>query len=185
VGVYCTVDGVTWLLVLVRLAAEPSRYRVAVWRELRRVGAVPVTQGAWLMPATPWFGAAEQKVRQLAERGEGEVITVEVADTDAAAALAAVFAAARVAEWAEFRADCDKFDAEIAKEIRIEKFTLAELDEEEQSLDRLRRWYRELKLRDVQNLPEAAVAEQRLKECSEAFDDYADQVYRVMHEGTD
>jgi hypothetical protein len=178
------VNVVTWLLVLVRLAGEPSRHRVAVWRELRRVGAVPVTQGAWLMPATPWFLAAEQKVRELAERGEGEVITVEVAggDDHAGAALASAFAQARVAEWAEFSADCDKFDAEIAKEIRIQKFTLAELDEEEQSLDRLRRWYRELRLRDVQNLPEAAVAEQRLKECTEAFEDYADQVYRTMHD---
>ena len=60
-------SGVTWMLVLVRLAGEPSRYRVAVWRELRRVGAVPVTQGAWLMPVTPFFAAAERKVRELAE----------------------------------------------------------------------------------------------------------------------
>jgi ChrB-like protein len=176
----------TWMLVLVRLAGEPSRYRVAVWRELRRVGAVPVTQGTWLMPATPWFVAAERKVRELAERGSGEVITVEVTDQDGdTSALAAAFAAARVAEWAEFSADCGKFEAEIAKEIRIEKFTLAELDEEEQSLDRLRRWYRELKLRDVQNLPESATAEQRLKECTEVFDDYADRVYRAMHDRAD
>lgn len=176
------------MLVLVRLAGEPSRYRVAVWRELRRVGAVPVTQGAWLMPVTPFFAAAERKVRELAERGSGEVITVEVTDKEGvadASALAAAFAAARIAEWAEFSADCDKFEAEIAKEIRIEKFTLAELDEEEQSLDRLRRWYRELKLRDVQNLPDGAAAEQRLKECTEAFDDYADQVYRAMHDRVD
>src|SRR5262249_21065475 len=131
---------------------------------------------------------AERKVRELAERGSGEVITVEVTDkedTADASALAAVFATARMAEWAEFSADCDKFEAEIAKEIRIEKFTLAELDEEEQSLDRLPRWYRELKLRDVQNLPESATAEQRLKECAEAFDDYADQVYRAMHDRGD
>jgi hypothetical protein len=176
------------MLVLVRLAGEPSRHRVAVWRELRRVGAVPVTQGAWLMPATPLFVAAEQNVRELAERGSGEVITVEVTDkgdSPGSSALASAFAAARVAEWAEFSADCDKFEAEIAKEIRIEKFTLAELDEEEQSLDRLRRWYRELKLRDVQDLPDGAAAEQRLKECAEVFDDYADQVYRAMHDRAD
>ena len=33
-------DEVQWLVLLVRVPAQPSRHRVAVWRELRRVGAV-------------------------------------------------------------------------------------------------------------------------------------------------
>ena len=37
----------------------------------------------------------------------------------------------------------------LRREIRNEKFTLAELDEEEQNVDRLRRWHRELRSRDV------------------------------------
>lgn len=49
----------------------------------------------------------------------------------------------------EFLADSGKFDAEIDKEIRTRKFTMAELEEEEQSLKRLRRWNRELKAREV------------------------------------
>jgi hypothetical protein len=32
---------VHWRVVTYRLAAEASRHRVAVWRELRRAGAVP------------------------------------------------------------------------------------------------------------------------------------------------
>ena len=53
-----------------------------------------------------------------------------------------LFTADRTAEWTEFLADCGKFDAEIDKELRIQKLTMAELEEEEQSLERLRRWYR-------------------------------------------
>lgn len=141
-----------------------------------------MTQGAWLMPRAPLFIEAEQKVRELAERGAGDVLTLTVTDTDdAAEALAATFTAARLTEWSEFRSDCDKFEAEIAKEIRIEKFTLAELEEEEQSLERLRRWYRDLKLRDVLGLPEAGAAEQRLKECTEVFEGYSELVYRAMN----
>ena len=170
------------MLLLVRIPAEPSRHRVAAWRELRRAGAVPVTQGAWLMPRAPLFLEAEQKIRELAERGTGDVLTLTVADTDdAAEALAAAFTAARLNEWSEFRSDCAKFEDEIAKEIRIEKFTLAELEEEEQSLERLRRWYRDLKLRDVLGLPEAGAAEERLKGCTEAFEGYSELVYRAMN----
>ena len=33
-----------------RLVAEPSRHRVAVWRELRRSGAVSLQQGLWAVP---------------------------------------------------------------------------------------------------------------------------------------
>ena len=52
------------------------------------------------------------------------------------------YAAAREEEWAEFDADCGKYLAELDKEERLGKYTLAELEEEEQSLERLRRWYR-------------------------------------------
>ena len=34
-------------------AGEPSRHRVAVWRELRRAGAVPLGQGCWAVPEVP------------------------------------------------------------------------------------------------------------------------------------
>jgi len=34
-----------WRLITDRLPAEPSRHRVAVWRELRRLGAVTLQPG--------------------------------------------------------------------------------------------------------------------------------------------
>jgi len=59
------------------------------------------------------------------------------------------------------------------------KLTLAELDEEEQSLDRLRRWYRTIRARDLFGAPSAPAAERRLKECAEALENFADQVYQA------
>jgi hypothetical protein len=70
----------------------------------------------------------------------------------------------------------------IDKEIAKGKLTLAELDEEEQSLERLRRWYRELKVRDLFGAPLAVEAEQRLKQCAERLEDYADRVYQAVHQ---
>lgn len=174
---------VEWILLIVRLPSEPSRYRVAVWRELRRSGAVPVAPGVWTVPATPAFLEAVDRAAELARRGGGDVVVLDVRARDEVSswALREEFAAVRAGEWAEFVDDCAKFDAEIAKEIRTAKFTLAELEEEEQSLDRLRRWYRDLKARDVLELPAAVDAEQRLKECVELLEDYADRVYRALH----
>ena len=99
-----------------------------------------------------------------------------------AARMSALFTAARQAEWAEFIADCGKFDAEIESEIAKSKFTLAELEEEEQSLDRLRRWHRELAARDVFGAPNAAEAGQQLKHCAERLADYTERVFRAVHQ---
>jgi hypothetical protein len=35
-------------VIVVRVPAQPTRHRVAIWRELRRMGAVPLGQGSWL-----------------------------------------------------------------------------------------------------------------------------------------
>jgi hypothetical protein len=140
-----------WIVLLVRLAAEPSRHRVAVWRELRRAGAVSLGPGVWAVPAAPVFQPAIQRAGELARRGNGELLALDARPRDptTAAELQAAFEQARQAEWAEFLSECDRFEAEIAKELRKGKLIVAELEEEEHSLERLRRWYRELKTRDV------------------------------------
>jgi flagellar biosynthesis regulator FlaF len=173
-----------WTVLIVRLPADPSRHRVGVWRALQRVGALSLGQGVWAAPATPAFAGGLARAVELAERGDGEVVLLEAAGRDQAhaARLEALFTAARQAEWAEFVADCAKYEAELDKEFRIGKFTLAELDEEEQSLERLRRWYRELKVRDLFGAPSAAEAEQRLKHCAERLEDYAERVYQAVHQ---
>lgn len=161
----------------------PSRHRVAVWRELRRIGAISLGGGAWAVPAAPVFAAGIDKVADLITRADGQMLTFDGRPRDERdeATLMADFNAARAAEWVEFAAECDNFDAEIAKERRIQKFTLAELDEEEQSLDRLRRWARELKARDIFGVPEGAQAEERLKSCTEILEGYAAEVYQAVH----
>lgn len=173
-----------WLVLLVRVPAEPSRHRVAVWRELRRVGALQVGQGVWVVPDVPVFAEGITRVIALAQRGEGEVLMLDAtghADTDTTR-LETMFTGERTEEWAEFLAECTRFDAEIDKEIAKAKFTMAELEEEEQSLERLRRWHRDIKARDVFGAPAAVVAEQQLEHCSERLADYTERVFRALHQ---
>jgi hypothetical protein len=177
-------DPTPWLVLVVRVPAEPSRHRVAVWRELRRIGALSLGQGAWVVPDVLAFAEGVARATELAQRGEGEVIVLDAAGRaeQDGARLEALFTADRQEEWTEFVADCGKFDAEIAKEIRIGKFTRAELEEEEQSLERLRRWYRELKARDVFGAGAAADAEHRLKHCTDRLADYTERVFQALHQ---
>ncbi|TVT26309.1 chromate resistance protein ChrB [Amycolatopsis rhizosphaerae] len=173
-----------WLVLVVRVPAEPSRHRVAVWRELRRVGALSLGQGIWTVPDVPGFTAGVDRVIELAQRGSGEVVVLDAAGRDDrdATRLEQLFTAERQEEWTEFLADCGKFEAEIDKEIRTAKFTLAELEEEEQSLERLRRWHRDLKARDVFGAPSAAEAELRLERCAQRLAGYTERVFQALHQ---
>jgi hypothetical protein len=162
-----------------RLPSEPSRHRVAVWRELRRLGAVSLQQATWALPARPESVAGLERAVALVERAGGEALLFDATAREDAteAALEAAFTEAREAEWQEFLAECRKFEQEIRKEIRIRKFTPAELDEEEQSLERLHRWFRELRARDLFRSPSAAGAEVRMKEAEELLEEFAERVY--------
>lgn len=172
-----------WLVLVVRIPAEPSRHRVGVWRELRRVGAVPLGQGSWVVPDVPAAADAVARACELAARGDGEIVVLLAqgqAEFDAAR-LHSLFTDQRQEEWGEFLADCAKFDDEIDKEIRTNKMTFAELEEEEQSLERLRRWYKAIKVRDVFGAPAASAAEQQLKHCAQRLEEYTQLVFATQH----
>jgi hypothetical protein len=171
---------VSWRLITYRLPGEPSRHRVAVWRELRRLGAVPLQQGTWVLPEGEGFDEGLAQVIGTISAAGGQPVVLRVADDDAGpVSLEELFTAQREAEWGEFLGDCGKYEAELAGEVAKGKLTLAELDEEEESLDRLRRWYRAIRARDVYGAPSAALAEQRLKECSDALEGFAELVYQA------
>jgi ChrB-like protein len=173
----------SWTVLAVRLPAEPSRHRVAVWRELRRVGALSLGQGVWALPKSPAFEQGLERALGLIDRGNGEAVILQARGRDQtqAARLEELFTAGREEEWAEFISECGKYEAELDRELADEKFTLAELDEEEQSLERLRRWYRELKLRDLFGAPSAARADQLLKRCQTRLEAFAERVYAALH----
>jgi hypothetical protein len=171
-----------WMVLLFRVPTEPSRHRVAVWRELRRTGAVSLGQSGWLAPAAPAFADGIARAVQLVQAAGGEAVVLDAAGHAPAdqERLAGVYTAAREAEWTEFLSECGKYLAEIDSEIAKAKLTLAELDEEEQSLERLRRWHRELRLRDVLGAPSAAAADQRLKDCEAKLEDYTQRVFHAV-----
>ncbi|MFD1046011.1 Chromate resistance protein ChrB, partial [Kibdelosporangium lantanae] len=130
------------------------------------------------------FADGVDRVVELAERGGGEVVALDAAGRGErdGKRMVAMFTAEREEEWSEFLNDCGKFDTEIDKEIRNRKFTMAELEEEEQSLERLRRWHRDLKARDVFGAPSAGEAERVLKHCTDRLADYTERVFQALHQ---
>src|SRR6478735_3616924 len=175
-------DRARWLVLLARMPTEPARHRMGVWRELRRSGAVALGQATWAVPDLPAVEPLLTRLAALVDAASGSLLVLAArgygqADADR---LTQLYVDARESEWAEFHADCGKYLDELDKEERIGKYTLAELEEEEQSLDRLRRWYRELRSRDLLAIPASIDSATDLKTCEERFAVYADHVYAAL-----
>lgn len=172
-----------WIVAVVRVPTEPSRHRVAVWRELRRAGALSLAAATWALPNTPRSADTIETIRTLIHRApDGELLLLDVRGHDAASQdrLGERYTADREAEWTEFIADTTKFQAEITREIAKQKFTLAELEEEEQSLDRLRRWHRDISLRDLFGAPSASPAAIALNDSTAHLEEFAERVYQAL-----
>jgi hypothetical protein len=169
---------VSWRIVTYRLSGEGSGNRVGIWRELRRRGAVSLQTATWAVPSGDQFDESLERVMALVRRSGGTVLVADVdMESPAVAELEVLYNTERDAEWSEFRSECDKALAELAGEVAKEKFTLAELEEEEHNVDRLRRWYRELRAKDLYGAAGSAASEVKLKEAVEALEDFAERVY--------
>jgi len=137
---------------------------VSVWREVRRSGALQLQKSVVAFPDTEEFRTALARVRAAVSAVEGTalVMRAEPLEGDDEAALIAAWNEAREAEYTELASECDKLVAEIDKEFAKEKFTLAELDEEEAELEKLASWHARIRARDVHGSDGAGEAEAAL-----------------------
>lgn len=170
---------VGWLVMLYRLPSDNSRARVAVWRELRRSGALHLQQSVVAFPDDGAFTDDVERLRAVIADVGGQVTSLraEPADGDDDARLLDAWNTARDAEYRELIGVCGKFLAEIEHEFAIGKFTHAELDEEEAELDKLKRWHQRIRARDLHDAVAAPSAAEALREAEGALARYSAAVF--------
>src|SRR5690242_21328911 len=71
-------EPMSWRVITYRLPAEPSRHRVAVWRELRRLGAVALQQGTWAVPDGEPFATGFAQVVEAIKAAGGQPVVLAV-----------------------------------------------------------------------------------------------------------
>lgn len=172
-------EHVTWILMIYKVPPEPAAKRVALWRRLKGMGAVYLQNGVCLLPQT------EQHMRQLkmlendaaAMGGESVLLVTTSLDKAQEDKVIGRFQADRDDQYREFIGKCDAFEAEIAREIAKEKFTYAELEEEDNELKKLQSWAERIRSLDFYGAPLAAEASERLTSCENLLADYAQRVF--------
>lgn len=178
---------IEWLLFTYKVPPEPAAGRVSIWRRLKAIGAVYLQGGVCLLPKT------EDHVRRLklleheATAMGGETVLLETIAFDAAQEHKVLerFRADRDDQYREFIGKCDAFELEIAKEFRIEKFTYAELEEEDAELCKLQGWIEKIRKIDFYHAPLSATAVERLLACEATLTRYAARVYEAQGDDAD
>lgn len=66
-----------WLIISYNLPTEPSRHRVAIWRGLKKLGAVNVQQSMWVLPYNESNYSVLKKISQDVESNNGECLLME------------------------------------------------------------------------------------------------------------
>lgn len=139
-----------WLLLIYRIPQDPPGYRTYVWRQLKQLGAVYLQQAAAILPDRPEACTALAALAERIRSYPGEVsLLTTVSPTPAwEADLVARFNAARDEEYAEFVENVERLEDELSREGRKGKFTFAELEENEATVDKLDRWLERIRARD-------------------------------------
>ncbi len=174
----------SWLLLTYKVPPEPAAKRIALWRRLKGMGAIYLQNGVCLLPRT------DDHIRRLKmlendvfEMGGESVILETVAlDRGQEDKVVARFKADRDEQYREFLGRCVDFEAEIAKEIAIKKFTYAELEEEDTDLKKLQGWLAKIKKLDFYGALLAEEAAERLRACEALLDGYAQRVFDAHDE---
>ncbi len=169
-----------WLLFLSQLPSQPSSLRVYVWRKLKSSGALGLQNGVWVLPDRPDMRAfLESLLAAIKEqKADGQIFVVSPISEEVEASMLARSRADRDEEYIEFIERGQAFLAEIRKETSVQKFTFAELEENEQDLKRLSGWLDKIRERDFFGGRQKAEAEDLLQTCLDTFETFAEQVYK-------
>jgi hypothetical protein len=173
-----------WLAINYTLPREPSRVRVSVWRRLKKSGAVSIQQSMWILPSGDENRRSLEEIKLDVVSGGGEAFVIEFsADEDGKKIMVERLNSARDEEYTELLEQCDEFIKEIEKETARENFSFAEIEENEEELEKLKQWHDKIAARDAFGAPLHEKSVAALTGCAEALEGFCDRVYNSSVDG--
>ncbi len=173
-----------WLLLIYRVPSESSRARVAVWRDLKRLGGLYVQQAVCVLPDREDLRVSLSHLRaRIDELGGSSIfLTLRDVEDETREQFLEGFRANSAKEYAEIIEECDtKFVKEIEFERFRENYTFEEAEEIRQDLDKLRRWLEKVELRDWVGADGRDRARQRVAECETLLEEFEADVYERVN----
>ncbi|MGB9667018.1 MAG: Chromate resistance protein ChrB [Candidatus Cryosericum sp.] len=177
----------TWLTITYKVPTEPSRTRVYLWRKLKELGAVYVQQGAAILPLQDALVTQVRALKSEVASGGGEMLVgrMEFIDEEDDARVVAAFQQQRNSDYDEIVEQCERLIYELDRETEKEKYTYAEIEENETELTRIHKWMERIVARDWFSAPGRRQAEQAIEEAEKRSSLYTEEVERRQGHATD
>jgi hypothetical protein len=169
-----------WQLLIYRLPTTPSRTRVAVWRELRRLGALPLQQSVAVVPELGGLVKALDAIEARIRTDGGTAYRFVLGDLtpEQRARLEREWTALRVHEFAEIIEECEtKFRREVEFEIFRGNLTGSEAEEIEADLEKIQVWFARVAERDWFGAANRAECEAAIAESQRLLEDFVERVF--------
>lgn len=177
----------SWLMLIYRTPSGSSKARVAVWRELKRLGGLYVQQAVCVLPDREDVSASLSKVRKRIDAlgGSSIFLTLHDVEPDVREQFVAGFRSQSEKEYAEIVEECEtKFFKEIEFERFRDNYTFEEAEEIRQDLEKLRRWLDKVEARDWMKADGRDLARQKVAECEQLLEQFEADVYeKTVSEG--
>jgi DNA-binding transcriptional regulator PaaX len=169
-----------WLLLIYKVPSDSSRARVAVWRELKRLGGFYVQQAVCVLPDREELRAGMEKVREKVSELGGSSVFLTLTDVgeDAQTQFVEGLRSQSAKEYAEIVEECEtKFVKEIEFERFRENYTFEEAEEIRQDLEKLRRWLAKVEDRDWMGADGKELARAKVLDCERLLEEFEADVY--------
>lgn len=169
-----------WLLLIYRVPSESSRARVAVWRDLKRLGGLYLQQAVCVLPEREDLRRSVARIRaRIDELGGSSIfITLRDIEPDVRDQFVAGFRSNSEKEYAEIIEECEtKFVKEIEFERFRQNYSFEEAEEIRQDLEKLRRWLAKVEGRDWMNADGRTEARDQVARCAALLEEFEAEVY--------
>lgn len=167
-----------YLFLSYTLPTEPSKARVYVWRQLKKLGAISF-QTVWVIPYSQSTVSELNKIVEFVESQRGSALIIEgkAMNNKQHEMIHKTFLESMDEEYREFIHKCDDYFNEIISEIENKNFIFAEVEENEEEMEKLRKWLSKIEKRYSVKSGLKKLAHQKMKSCERMFEDFAKMVY--------
>jgi hypothetical protein len=161
----------SWLVVFYDVPPEPSKLRVRLWRDFKRMGAIYPQMSICIVPDNKLNRKDLERLEKMALTG-GKLVKIHgkaFAELDRDQ-IEHIFRVERDKQYDEILEECQEYIDEINLNIKNRKTSQEEVEEMEEALDGLRRWLDRVKSIDwVEDSAASIRVEKSLKKCQDAL----------------
>ena len=169
-----------FLILVYRMPPAPSAGRVAVWRQLKKIGAIYLQQSVCAFPDTPEVRADLNEVltRVGASSGEFHLLPLKSLTGVEEQKLISQFLDQTARHYDEIIENCEvNFQKEIEFETFRKNFTYEEAEEIRSEYEKIEAWFDRVKRRDWFAAPHRREAETWLKRAKQLLEEFEARVY--------